>query len=55
MQPLAQLLGVVLALRAAPARDDGARRGDAGQAGEADSFQGTAHPCVGYGPCRTRP
>jgi hypothetical protein len=49
VQALAQLGGVVGALGAAPADDDGARRGDARQAGEADELPGDAH-----GPYGTR-
>ena len=36
VQPLAQLVGVVVPLGAAPAGDDHAGRGDAGESGEAD-------------------
>jgi hypothetical protein len=49
VQALAQLGGVVGALGAAPAGDDGAGRGDARQAGEADELPGDAH-----GPYGTR-
>jgi hypothetical protein len=43
MQPLAQLLGVVLALRTAPAHDDDARRGDACEPREPDELPGDPH------------
>ena len=42
-QPLAQLVGLVLHVRAALARDDDAGRGDAGHTGQADVLPGDAH------------
>jgi hypothetical protein len=43
VQAIAQLGGVVLALRAAPPRDDDAGRGDARDAGQPDDLPGDAH------------
>ena len=49
MQPLAQLVGLVLVMRAALARDDDAGGGDAREAGQADELPGNTHRPVGYG------
>jgi hypothetical protein len=43
VEALAQLVGVVVAVRPAPAGDDDAGRGHAGQAGEPDELPGRAH------------
>jgi hypothetical protein len=43
VEPIAQLVGVVVALRAAPARDHGTGRGHACEPGEPDHLPGHAH------------
>jgi hypothetical protein len=43
MQALAQLVGLVLVVRAALARDDDAGGGDACETGQADEFPGDTH------------
>ena len=49
MQPLAQLVGLVVGCGAPPAGDHDAGRGDARDAGEADELPGNPHPAVGDG------
>ena len=50
MQALAQLVGVVVAVRAAPAHHHGARGGHAGQPGNTEELPWHPHRAVGYGP-----
>jgi hypothetical protein len=48
MQALAQLAGLVLAVRAALAHDDCAGGGDARETGQSDELPGDTHRAVGY-------
>ena len=50
VEPLAKLVGVILALGAAPAGDDHTGGGHSGQPGKTDELPGRSHRAVSYRP-----